>query len=65
VDYFRFFLGRFWNTATPESFTKKSQSKNTALINRDVDAAFAFLERVETYVAEVEVQREKARLCVK
>ena len=59
VDYFRFFLGRFWKAATPESFAKKALSKNTALINRDVDAAFAFLERVQKYVAEIGMLQEK------
>ena len=34
ADYFRFFLGRFWKTATLESFVKKKDSKNTALMNR-------------------------------
>ena len=57
ADYFRFFLGRFWKTATPESFEKKKDSKNTALINRDRDAAFRFLERAKTYVSEIEKRR--------
>jgi len=57
ADYFRFFLGRFWKTATPESFEKKKESKNTALINRDRDAAFRFLERAKTYVSEIEKRR--------
>jgi Ecdysteroid kinase-like family len=56
VDYFRFFLGRFWKSATPESFGKKASSKNTALINRDVEAAFAFLERVQEYVVQLEME---------
>ena len=54
ADYFRFFLGRFWKSATPESFEKKKYSKNTAFINRDRDAAFAFIKRVEKYVTEIE-----------
>ena len=57
ADYFRFFLGRFWKSATPETFEKKKNSKNTALINRDVDAAIAFLDRVDRYVDQIE--REK------
>ena len=55
ADYFRFFLGRFWKTATPESFEKKKDSKNTALINRDRDAALRFLGRAKTFVSEIEM----------
>jgi thiamine kinase-like enzyme len=54
ADYFRFFLGRFWKSATPESFEKKKYSKNTAFINRDRDSAFAFIKRVKKYVTEIE-----------
>ncbi|OEU21134.1 hypothetical protein FRACYDRAFT_234761 [Fragilariopsis cylindrus CCMP1102] len=54
ADYFRFFLGRFWKSATPESFEKRKYSKNTAFINRDRDAAFAFIKRVEKYMTEIE-----------
>jgi hypothetical protein len=57
ADYFRFFLGRFWKSATPQTFETKKDSKNTALINRDVDAALAFLDRVDRYVAQI--QKEK------
>jgi len=59
ADYFRFFLGRFWKTATPESFDKKKDSKNTALINRDKDAALRFLGRVKTFIAEIETRRKQ------
>jgi hypothetical protein len=57
ADYFRFFLGRFWKSATPESFETKKDSKNTALINRNVDAALAFLDRVEGYLKQIEKER--------
>ena len=57
-DYFRFFLGRFWKLATPESMEKKANSQNTALINRSVDSALAFLRRVEKYLAMIEKERE-------
>ncbi|KAL3909233.1 MAG: hypothetical protein SGILL_008166, partial [Bacillariaceae sp.] len=46
-------------SATPESFAKKATSKNTALINRDVDAAFAFLERVQKHVTKIEREQER------
>ena len=62
VDYLRFFLGRFWVSATPESFVKKKDSKNTALINRDMDAAFAFLERAYNYVNQIELEKEEAEM---
>jgi thiamine kinase-like enzyme len=54
VDYFRFFLGRFWKTATPESMKNKIDSKNTSLINRSIPAAIAFVERVERYLTVIE-----------
>jgi hypothetical protein len=60
ADYFRFFLGRFWKTATPESFEKKKDSKNTALINRDREAALRFLGRARTFVSEIETRRGKS-----
>lgn len=63
VDYFRFFLGRFWKSATPDSFAKKATSKNTALINRDVEAAFAFLERVQGYLMLVEAEKAVSQMC--
>mmetsp|Transcript_1093 Transcript_1093/g.1373 ORF Transcript_1093/g.1373 Transcript_1093/m.1373 type:complete len:472 (-) Transcript_1093:450-1865(-) len=59
IDYLRFILGRFWRTATPESFEKKKASKNTTLINRNVDAAMAFIEKVDKYL-EVFEQEIKA-----
>lgn len=58
ADYFRFFLGRFWKSATPKGFTKLKDSKNTALINRDVDAAMAFLNRVEEHVTQIELEKK-------
>lgn len=59
ADYFRFFLGRFWKTATPETFEKKKHSKNTALINRDRDAAIRFLGRAKTFISEIETRRSE------
>mmetsp|Transcript_18038 Transcript_18038/g.28295 ORF Transcript_18038/g.28295 Transcript_18038/m.28295 type:complete len:471 (+) Transcript_18038:35-1447(+) len=50
IDYLRFILGRFWRSATPESFEKKKASKNTTLINRNVDAAMVFIEKVDKYL---------------
>ena len=58
IDYGRFILGRFWKTATPEAFEKKKDSPNTTLINRDVDAAMAFIDRLERYLAEFEQEQE-------
>jgi hypothetical protein len=57
ADYFRFFLGRFWKSATPASFEKMKENKNICLINRDVDAALAFLDRVDGYVTQIEKER--------
>lgn len=58
ADYFRFFLGRFWKTATLESFAKKKDSKNTALINRNVDSALAFLDRADRYLGIIEIEKK-------
>lgn len=56
VDYFRFFLGRFWKTATLKRMEKLAESKNTCLLNRNVVAAIAFVRRAEMYLAEIESQ---------
>jgi hypothetical protein len=60
VDYFRFFLGRFWKTATPESMQLKADSKNTNLVNRSVPAAMAFVARVDQYLAEIEQELDQS-----
>lgn len=54
ADYFRFLLGRFWKSSTPETFEARKNSKNTVLMNRDIDSALAFLDRVERYLREIE-----------
>eukprot|EP00980_Cylindrotheca_fusiformis_P005724 scaffold1194_cov127-Cylindrotheca_fusiformis.AAC.1 len=54
ADYFRFLLGRFWKSATPETFAKRKDSKNTVLMNRNLDSALAFLDRVEKHMTEIE-----------
>jgi Ecdysteroid kinase-like family len=57
VDYFRFFLGRFWRSATVESMKKMAGSKNTSLLNRNVTAAMEFIRRVDKYMVFVETER--------
>ena len=57
ADYFRFLLGRFWKSATPETFEKRKNSPNTVLMNRNIDSALAFLDRVERHVTEIEKER--------
>ena len=57
VDYLRFVMGRFWRTASPESFHKKKDNKNVTLINRNCLAAMAFIEKVDCYL--VDFEREK------
>ena len=56
VDYFRFILGRFWRVASPETFEKRKDSPNSTLVNRNVEAALAFVERVDRYLAEIEIE---------
>jgi len=58
IDYLRFILGRFWRSATPGSFEKKKASKNTTLINRNVGAAMAFIEKVDRYLEALEQERK-------
>jgi len=54
VDYFRFFLGRFWKSATKESMLSKKDNKNISLINRSPEAAIALVGRVDQYLTEIE-----------
>ena len=54
VDYFQFVLGRLWRGATLESFEKKKNSKNAVLVNRTVEAAVAFIQRVDVYLEGIE-----------
>lgn len=60
IDYLRFILGRFWRSATPETFEKKKGSKNTTLINRNVEAAMAFIEKVDAYLEVFEKEKSGA-----
>jgi len=59
IDYFRFILGRFWKGATLSAFDKRKNNKNTVLVNRNVDAAFALIEKVDHYLHEFEVEHGK------
>ncbi|GKY97258.1 hypothetical protein MPSEU_000684200 [Mayamaea pseudoterrestris] len=54
VDYFRFFLARMWNDATPESLAQKKDNKNVNLINRDLASACAFLVVAEKFMTTIE-----------
>ena len=58
IDYLRFIMGRFWKSATPITFDKKKSSKNTTLINRDVRAAMAFIEKVDKYLEVYETEKK-------
>ena len=59
VDYLRFIMGRFWRNATPESFEKRKDSKNTTLINRNLEAALAFIEKVDRYLEAFEKEKRE------
>jgi len=58
VDYIRFIMGRFWRSATPESFEKKTTSKNTTLINRNLEAALRFIQKVDLYLEVFEKEKK-------
>ena len=61
IDYLRFIMGRFWRSATPESFEKKKSSKNTTLINRNLDSALRFIDKVDVFLKVFEAEkRERA-----
>ena len=47
IDYGRFVVSRFWGDASPETFAKKADKPNTTLVNRNVEAALAFVERID------------------
>jgi hypothetical protein len=57
-DYFRFVLGRFWKSASPASFDKQRNSRNTLLANRNVASALAFLDRADRYLRDIEQERQ-------
>jgi hypothetical protein len=47
IDYARFMFGRFYGeSSTLENFEKRKDSMNVSFVNRNMDAAFAFAERV-------------------
>ncbi|KAH8072646.1 phosphotransferase-like protein [Aureococcus anophagefferens] len=54
VDYARFVVGRFWGAASPETFAAKAANRNVALVHRNVDAALAFVAKVDAYLRLVE-----------
>ena len=56
VDYGRFVVGRFWTNPTAESFAAKADSPNSGLWNRRVDAALAFVERIDRCLAVFELE---------
>ena len=58
VDYFRFILGRMWKGLTLEVFEKRRKLKNFAEFNRTVEAAIAFMERVDRYLIDIETEME-------
>ena len=55
IDYARFMFGRFYGeSSTLENFEKRKDSMNVSYVNRNVDAAFAFAERVNIALRRVE-----------
>lgn len=59
VDYFRFILGRFYGSSTPEQFEKKKDLENRTLVNRNLEAAVAFVDRVDRYLSEFEEEKRR------
>ena len=54
IDYARFFIGRMWKSATPETMAQKKDNKNIANINRSVPSAMRFVKVVDRYLSELE-----------
>mmetsp|Transcript_40310 Transcript_40310/g.87007 ORF Transcript_40310/g.87007 Transcript_40310/m.87007 type:complete len:480 (+) Transcript_40310:1343-2782(+) len=54
VDYARFFMGRMWKAATPETMEQKRDNRNVANINRSIPSAMRFVKVVEKYLTEIE-----------
>lgn len=54
VDYARFFMGRMWKTATPDTMEQKRDNANIANINRSVPSAMRFVRVVDEYLSEIE-----------
>lgn len=54
LDYFRFVLGRLWRGVTLEKIEKSKDSKNSVLVNRNVDAAVYFIKKADKYLMELE-----------
>jgi len=54
LDYFRFVLGRLWKGVTLDKIEKSKDSKNSVLVNRNVEAALYFIEKADKYLTELE-----------
>mmetsp|Transcript_1269 Transcript_1269/g.1815 ORF Transcript_1269/g.1815 Transcript_1269/m.1815 type:complete len:547 (+) Transcript_1269:53-1693(+) len=59
IDYLRFIMGRFWKTASVESFHKLKSSMNFSLLNRDIVAAVVFIKKVDGYMTDVEKEMQQ------
>lgn len=59
VDYGRFVMGRFWSTASGASFEKSKANANVTLVNRNAEAALAFVERIDRYLKVFEEERSQ------
>jgi len=59
IDYTRFVLGRFWRSASVKGFGERRDRENTTLINRDVGAALACVEKVGGWLLEIERELEE------
>uniref|UniRef100_A0A7S1BWE7 Aminoglycoside phosphotransferase domain-containing protein n=1 Tax=Corethron hystrix TaxID=216773 RepID=A0A7S1BWE7_9STRA len=57
VDYFRFILGRQWKGATQETFDRRNEDANFAMVNRSVEAALKFIERADRHLKVIEEER--------
>lgn len=58
IDYFRFILGKQWNGATIQTFEKRNEDTNFAMVNRSVEAAIKFIERTDKYLKMIEEERK-------
>ena len=56
VDYGRFVVGRFWTSASPDTFAAKADNQNVVLVNRNVEAALGFVARMDKCLAIIEAE---------
>jgi hypothetical protein len=61
VDYFRFIMGRMWKGLSLDVFEKRKSLKNFAEFNRTLEAALAFIDKVDKYLIQIEEEMASSK----